>query len=306
MNTKQIRYVETLARVGSFSEAAAELGISQPSLSQYIKKIEGELGTPLFSRTGASLRLTGAGLVYLEMGRRMLDAEAQMLSRIGDLKADRTGVLRMGAAPFRTFSILPRAIARFRERYPGFTVRVTEATTAELTEGAERGEYDLCLLTLPVDKKKFVVSDVTEERLVIAVPAAFPVCRELPENGDGVVFSRFREVPFVTVGEDQVLGKRFSEIAADAGVTVRRAVVCINVESCLAMVRAGIGAALLPEYLVRGDASVRTYHLTGEEDVRRVVVLYRRGSYLSEPMKTMLALLQETPEAAPDADREPS
>lgn len=100
MNTKQIRYVETLARVGSFSEAAAELGISQPSLSQYIKKIEGELGTPLFSRTGSSLRLTGAGLVYLEMGRRMLDAEAQMLSRIGDLKADRTGVLRM--APRRS------------------------------------------------------------------------------------------------------------------------------------------------------------------------------------------------------------
>lgn len=306
MNTKQIHYVETLARVGSFSEAAAELGISQPSLSQYIKKIEGELGTPLFERTGTSLRLTEAGGVYLEMGRRVLDAEAQMLSRIGDLKADRTGVLRVGAAPFRTSSILPRAIARFLEKYPGFTVRVTEATTVELTDCMTRGEYDLCLLTPPVDEKRFVVSDVTEERLVIAVPASFPICRELPESDDGVAFSRFREVPFVTVGEDQVLGKRLFEIAADADVTVRRAVVCINVESCLAMVRAGIGAALLPEYLVRGDASVRTYRLTGEADVRRVVVLYRRDSYLSEPMKTMLALLKESPETAPGADREPS
>ena len=294
MNLKQIRYVETLARLGSFSEAAAELGISQPSLSQYVKKIEAELGTELFYRTASPLRLTEAGKVYLSMGQRIADLETQMLSRIGDLKSDRTGVLRMGAAPFRTFSLLPRAIARFRESYPGFTVHVTEATTAELTEGAERGEFDLCLLTPPADETRFVCTDVTGERLVIAVPAAFSVCRELPEDGEAVPFSRFAGVPFVTVGDGQVLGKRLSKIAADAGVTVCRAAVCINVESCLAMVRAGIGAALLPEYLVTGDPSLRVCRLLGEEDVRRVIVLYRRDAYLSEPMKCMLDILRKT------------
>ena len=119
MNTKQLQYVQTLARIGSFSGAAAELGISQPSLSQYVKKIEQELGVELFRRTGNQLSLTAAGEVYLEAGRRMLDEEAQMNARLGDLKADRRGVLRIGAAPFRTSSLLPRAIAAFRERFPG-------------------------------------------------------------------------------------------------------------------------------------------------------------------------------------------
>lgn len=298
MNTKQLQYVQTLARIGSFSGAAAELGISQPSLSQYVKKIEQELGTPLFRRTGNELSLTAAGEVYLEAGRRMLDEEAQMHARLGDLKADRRGVLRIGAAPFRTSSLLPRAIAAFRERFPGFCVRVTEATTVELTEGAERGEFDLCLLPLPADERLFVCERVTEERLGIAVPASFPVPDALRDyDGKPVPFSAFRGLPFVSVGEEQVLGRALAGLAADAGEELIRAAVCVNVDSCLAMVEAGVGAALLPLYLTAGKPSLRTYRLAGDADVREIAVLYRRGAYVSEPMKAMIGILKQLPAA---------
>ncbi|MBQ9942850.1 MAG: LysR family transcriptional regulator [Clostridia bacterium] len=78
MNTKQLEYVQVLAREGSFSRAADALNISQPSLSQYIKKIETEIGLPLFDRTNGNVRLTDAGHVYLSSGKQILDLEQQM------------------------------------------------------------------------------------------------------------------------------------------------------------------------------------------------------------------------------------
>ena len=75
MNTKQLKYGLVLARDGSFSRAANTLNITQPSLSQYIRKIEKELGTELFDRANGDVRLTDAGRVYLEAGRQILDLE---------------------------------------------------------------------------------------------------------------------------------------------------------------------------------------------------------------------------------------
>ena len=73
MNTKQLKYVIVLAREGSFSKAAESLGITQPSLSQYVKKIEKEIGLELFDRTGGNLRLTDAGRVYIDAGQKILE-----------------------------------------------------------------------------------------------------------------------------------------------------------------------------------------------------------------------------------------
>ena len=78
MNMKQLKYVLVLAHEGSFSLAADTLGISQPSISQYIKKIEKEQGVELFDRTSGDVRITDAGRIYIEDGRKILDLEKQM------------------------------------------------------------------------------------------------------------------------------------------------------------------------------------------------------------------------------------
>ena len=75
MNERQFRYVVALAEKGSFSRAAEVLNVSQPSLSQYIKRIENEVGICLFERTGGNVRLTDAGSLYVETGRKILDVD---------------------------------------------------------------------------------------------------------------------------------------------------------------------------------------------------------------------------------------
>ena len=84
MNEKHFLYVRTLAEERSFSRAAEALGISQPSLSQSIRKIEQDAGTELFDRSGAEIRLTDAGRVYLESAQQILDIERRMKSAFAD------------------------------------------------------------------------------------------------------------------------------------------------------------------------------------------------------------------------------
>ena len=100
MNTKQLQYVLTLYQEGSFSRAADTLNITQPSLSQYIKKIEREIGLELFDRTNGDVRITDAGRVYIEAGKKILDIEHQMENSFTDLASYKTGSLIIGAAPY--------------------------------------------------------------------------------------------------------------------------------------------------------------------------------------------------------------
>ncbi len=150
MNTKQLRYVLTLAHEGSFSRAAEALNISQPSLSQYIKKIEAETGALLFDRTGGDVRVTDAGRVYLETGRRILDLEQQMERKLEDLSEYRAGSVVVGVSPHRCVHLMPEIVRRFRAAWPGMCMVIEERAGGRLLEDAEHGAFDLCVATLPV------------------------------------------------------------------------------------------------------------------------------------------------------------
>ena len=155
MNTRQLHYVITLAHEGSFSRAADTLNITQPSLSQYIKKIEKQIGLELFDRTNGDVRLTDAGRVYIDTGRKILDLEHRMENSFTDLATYKTGSLIIGAAPYRAASMLPTIARSFQSLHPGMHLVVREGTTAELVDGMEHGEYDLALTLLPIDERLF-------------------------------------------------------------------------------------------------------------------------------------------------------
>ena len=173
MNLKQFKYVLVLSQEGSFSAAAEALGISQPSLSQYVKKIETEIGMVLFDRTGGLVRLTDAGEAYIEAGRRILDIERQMQGRFNDIRENKTGTIRIGTSPFRSASAMPQIAKRFKEKHPGVCLEIHENDTASLMEGLAHGEFDVCLTMLPIDENVFRYEKIADEEIVLAVPAKF-------------------------------------------------------------------------------------------------------------------------------------
>ena len=287
MNTKQLQYVLTLAHEGSFSKAADTLNITQPSLSQYIKKIEREVGFNLFDRTNGDVRITDAGKVYIDTARQILDLEHQMENSISDIAGNRAGSLIIGAAPYRAAGMLPSIAKQFQAVHPGMHLVVREGTTAELVEGMEHGEYDLALTMLPIDGRIFNWEKVMEEELILAVPAAFPLLSATvrPDRKykavDAAVLDGQR---LVMLTDTQYMQKQLQAILIEKKIAIHAAAVVKSLEAQIEFVKAGVGMALVPGGIERfcHDGSVVFYSFTDPLPKREVVVMWRKDHKLSK------------------------
>ena len=300
MNTKQLTYVQVLAREGSFSRAADSLGITQPSLSQYVKKIEKEVGQELFDRTNGDVRITDADRAYLETGRKILDLEHQLETRLSDIADHKAGSLIVGAAPYRAAGMMPAIAREFQRLHPGMHLIVREGTTAELAEGMAHGEYDLALTLLPVDGRLFHRETIAEEELVLAVPSEW---EPLPaEKADGrrwpaVDAARLNGLRFVMLTDTQFMQKQLENLRVDFGLELGTAAVVKSLEAQIAMVKAGVGVALLPSGIERfcTPGEVRFYSVLQPLPRREVALIWRKNRALSRAAEDLKQVIRSIP-----------
>lgn len=182
MNTKQIKYVNVLANEKNFSKAAEVLGISQPSLSQYIKKIEDELGIELFERLNNLIRLTDAGEIYLKAGKDILNLEKDMINNLSSIGSGEQGSLRIGTNPYRSIGMLPFIQSEFNKIYPNIYFNINEGTTAELIDGMFSGEFDACITMMNTQFESFNYEIILDEEILLATPIEKEIITKT-ENG---------------------------------------------------------------------------------------------------------------------------
>lgn len=287
MNTKQFQYVLTLAQEGSFSKAADSLNISQPSLSQYIKKIEREVGLELFDRTNGNVRITDAGLVYIKTARQILDLEHQMEMSLSEIRGYKNGSVIIGAAPYRAAVMMPSIVSSFQSLYPGIHLIVREGTTAELAEGMEDGEYDMALSLLPLDSNLFNWEKIVEEELILAVPASearFEAKTIMTRKFPVVDATILNDKSMVMLTETQYMQKQLKNILIDKKISIKTAVVVKSLEAQIEMVKAGVGMALVPSGIERfcKPDEVVFYSFSNTLPKREVVVFWRKDRKLSK------------------------
>ena len=292
MNMKQFKYVMVLAEKGSFSRAADELNVSQPSLSQYVRRIEQDLGVILFDRAGGDVRLTDAGRVYINAGKTIMDTERQMHNQFSDLSSYKTGTLTVGIAPTRCQYLMPEIVKRFSEKYPGMHLVIEERFLGNLIEDAEHGAFDMCVATLPVDENKFEYELMMQEEVILAVPkiSAVNVSLQNKQKQDEahtfpvVDIRSIDGADYVSLTETQPTQILMNGFCKEYELTVRTAVRCMSIETQFSMVKAGIGLALIPSSIAKyvDTDSVAFYSIEQETPDRKMAVIYRKGQYLSE------------------------
>ena len=145
MNMKQALYFKTIARYGTITAAAKQLYISQPSLSQTLRQIEDEVGTPLFDRSTSPFHLTYAGERYLKAVEAMLEIDARLKAEIESIRHEDGGRLRLGISVTRAMQVLPDVMPIFSREYPNVTLELTETASANLEGLLQKGEVDLAL-----------------------------------------------------------------------------------------------------------------------------------------------------------------
>src|SRR5712671_138896 len=175
MEIHQLRYFCAVARAGSFTRAAEELGIAQSSLSQQIRALEKKIGTPLFERLGRSVRLTTFGEALRAPALNILQQVTMAEDSLANLRDGVRGRLRFGVIP----TILPYWIAphigEFRNLFPEVDLQLIEDSTARLVEQLQSGDLDIAVASLPVKNPDIICSEVFREPLLLAVSKGHPL-----------------------------------------------------------------------------------------------------------------------------------
>src|SRR5260370_2422675 len=183
MEMHQLAYFESVSRHLHFTRAAEERNVPQPWVSHQIRKLETELGTPLFHRMKRHVALTEAGKTFLPHAqavlRRLEEARLEVQQRSGLRK----GTLGVGAPPSVGTHLLPAALAAFSRLRPGIELAFREAGSRTLLKLLEEGELDLAVVIQPIRHPVLETLPLVEEELLLAVPRQHPLAsgsRRLP------------------------------------------------------------------------------------------------------------------------------
>ena len=302
MNTKQLQYVVVLAEEQNFTKAAKRLFIAQPSLSQYISKLEQELGHTLFDRSTSPLRLTVAGELYVEMARRILDMEMQTEKCLNDMQEGQYGQLIVGAAPHRSRCILSRHIKGFLAKYPHYDVVLRECSYQQMMKSLDMGELDFCIVTAPINEGKYNVEVIMEEDILLAVPKAHPIHQQFSSflrkdfsSYPIVDLSNFRDMIFLTVGKGNGMYELTYDLCWEAGFRPRKTIECGSFDVCRDLVEDGVGVSLLQSSIIEYNNNrngIQCYRLLQSPPSRKVAAVYRKKGYLSNAAQDFIDMLK--------------
>src|SRR5204862_6770387 len=149
-HSARLGYLRAAPSSGSLTRAAQHQRLSQPSLSQQVRKLEDELRTRLFDRLGRTVRLTPMGEVFLPRAEAILRQVSAAKLEMQEMAGTERGKLVIGAIPTIAPYFLPSCLASFAQQFPRVQVSGVEGVTSELRNRIQAGAVDLALLALPV------------------------------------------------------------------------------------------------------------------------------------------------------------
>ena len=293
LDSRRLRVLCEVAKHGSFSAAAAELGYTQPAVSRQIATLEAEVGTVLVRRVPLGAVLTDAGRLLVTRSEailaRLADAEAELRALAG-LEG---GTLRMVTFASAAASVVPIAVARFRERYPDIELSIAMADPDESVPRLRAGEFDLALShDRLLEQSGIELVHLFDDPMYVAMPATHRLC-----NARSLTLSDFADEPWMLATTQACPDARlFLRSCHAAGFEPRIAFQNDDYSAILGFVAAGVGVAVIPDMVSRGareDVVIRELHPAPPS---RPILAVLPAGYRSPAASAMVAVLDEVGE----------
>ncbi len=264
--------------------------VAQPALSHQVKLLEVELGVDLFERSRSGVRLTEAGEIFMLRARRALAEVDAAREEIAAFKGLTSGRLVLGAMQALAGLDLPRLISAFHAEHPGIDVSLREESTRDMFAMAMRGEIDLAIAALDVERPvELDAAPLVREPVLLAVPAAHPLARQ-----ESVALQQFRHETFVFFKPGTGLRTVTERAAERAGFIPRVGFETSSLDRLLALVGEGLGVALVPASTVRGARPPGAAVLSVSPAIERTVGAVWRADHRHTPAASaFLALLRQ-------------
>lgn len=242
----QFIYVLEVAKTSSITMAAENLNLTQPALSKYLKKIETELGIELFDRSTAPISLTDAGYRYVEAARRILDANYQLSKQLDQIRNNQNTEINIGISPSRAPYLLPVVMKKFLQTHRSIHVIFDECTTADMNSKLAHGNLDLIINIDGDGTVNFESIDLFDEKILLAIPINQDIAKY---NRSASSIELLKTLPLISGGKGQIMWDLLNDVQLEIG--CQKAIIeCQNMVTAIALVRAGVGAMLVPSYMI--------------------------------------------------------
>lgn len=274
MNIQQLEYIVALADLGSFSKAATHCHVTQATLSTMVKKLEEELGLPLFDRKHNPVVATDCGREIVQDARRILSSVNGLRQKAMMLKGEITGNLHLGIIPTVASSLLPLLLPAIREAHPQLRLRIVELTTQEMLRRLETGELDAGIAATPLHREQIVEDPLYYELLLVYGSASRAGKYWMPED--------LNAQKFWMLEEGHCLREQMIDVCALHGTSMEESGLNFegsSFESLLNMVDMLGGLTLLPELYTLGlsvERKARTAPFQSPYPVREVSLISYR------------------------------
>lgn len=287
---RQLECFCAVARTGSFTRAAEELGIAQPSLSEQIARLEQGLDAALFERLNRRVELTPLGEAILGKAQALLEDAAALPDHFERLREGVRGPLRVGAIPTVLPYFLAPLLKEFAVRHRDVDLHVREGRTAELVEQVLEGMLDLAVLSLPVEGAGLVMKELFRDPLWLAVPHNHPLAA-----AESVQLRRLSEERLLILNDGHCLRDETLAVCDRARARFAGQFEADQLLTVFEWIRAGFGVGIVPEMARSLGEGCRLLPIEPRA-CRRVGYVRLERRYLSKPLEAFTGYLKEAAE----------
>jgi DNA-binding transcriptional LysR family regulator len=278
MDTRQLAAFCAVVDRRSFSQAAEQLGVTQPAVSLQIRSLEKRLGVQLLDRSGRRVEPTEAGRRLYRSSQRLLAAEQQLLAELGDEGGgELSGTLQIGASTGPGGTVLPVVLCEFQRAHPDVHVALSVSDTQRVVDQVARRELELGVVGAARRQRGVVFEPFFRDEVVLAVPPRHPFA------GRSVSLDELRGEPLVLMQEGAGVRQVIDDELREAGVRLRDLDVRLELglqESARSAVLGGYGITFISRSAIEADlraGTVAVARVEGLEPSREIVLVRSSG-----------------------------
>jgi DNA-binding transcriptional LysR family regulator len=296
MTLQQLTYFLAAADRGSFSAAAESLNLAQPSLSEQIRRLEAEMGVPLFVRAGRRLELTEAGRRLRPHAERTLAESQAALDSVREMRDLTGGTVAFGTFGSAHYYLLGGLVQDFRTRHPHVRVRVVGQNSAEVADAVRDGTLEAGLVAIPVDDRGLDVRPAFEEELLYV--SAEPERLRAP-----LTIERLAAAPLILYdarwAAQDPIRRQLRELAQRAGATIEPQIEVEYMTAAFDLAARGLGDTIGPRSVLTARGFSRRLGTVAFAPPLSVTFAFitRRDAHLSPATRVFLAMAERRVQA---------
>lgn len=299
MYLKNPEYFLTIVKERSISRAAEKLYLSQPYLSQYLAKLESNLGVTLLDRSRSPLQLTQAGALFQAYLERQSFLNRQLENDLRDLQDRKRPELHIGVSPWRGSVVLPDIMPRFSELYPDVHLVLHECPVPQLPALAQDGITDFCLGPTPIDLGELTYEQVIHERVLLCIHRDNPLVKGVdspftaPKHFD---LSRLGQERVIMLPADWWVSKLLYNAFSSHNMEPKDILITTNNNTAINLTAEKMGVSFLFEsgILRTPYMDKLSFFTVGEPPITaNLMAAYKKNAFLSPAARAFIDLVKE-------------